>query len=125
MVGIFFTVRKLDAQSRRHEEFAHVAPAAFADWQTRETRLYAWGAWGSFAKVVLDYAFVQFLAPKLPFAAVRAIGATIDLGWLALVIVTLVLASASRRRRQRLGIVLGGFVVQEPPEDGPGEPPHS
>ncbi|HSC86789.1 MAG TPA: hypothetical protein VLC09_05940, partial [Polyangiaceae bacterium] len=102
----------------RPEEFAHVQPEAFLAWQRREVAVYALGMWCSFAKVVVGFAFLKLVAPELPFSLVRAIGASIDLGWLAIVVITLVRGSRVRRERQRLGIILGGFVVSEPGEPG-------
>ncbi len=113
MLGIFFTIRKLDAQSRRPEEFAHVQPQAFLAWQRREVGVYALAVWGCFLKVFVDLGFTFFVAEHLEPGLVRLIGATIDLSWLALVLVSLVRATSTRKQRQRLGIVLGGLVVSE------------
>lgn len=104
--GVLFTVRKLDASRRESSEFPQVDPRAFESWRQRESAVYMLGSLACVLKVVLDAAFVLTLAPHLEVRVVRLIGAVIDLGWMALVVVTLVRASRARQERRRLGIVL-------------------
>lgn len=112
--GILLTIRKLDAQSRRPEEFPHVPPAAFGDWQRREVAIYRLGVWACFLKVGLDPAFTFFVAPHVPFNVARIVSATIDLGWLAVLITTFVRARRMAKHRRSLGILLGGMIVNQP-----------
>lgn len=107
IVGVLHTVRKLDVMKRRAQDFPHVAPADFADWQERERAAYALGSWACFAKILLDPA-LWLLAPKLELAptTMRILAASIDLGWFALVMLAMLRASRARRRRNELGIAL-------------------
>lgn len=104
--GILFTVRKLDASRREAADFPHVEPGAFEAWRRRESAIYTVGSLACFLKVVLDAVFLLAVAPGLSPGVVRIVGAVIDLGWVAIVIVTLVRASSARKERQRLNIVL-------------------
>ena len=113
--AILLTIRKLDAQSRRPEEFPNVPPAAFADWQRREVAIYRLGVWACFLKVGLDPAFTFFVAPHVSFGLARIVSATIDLGWLAVLIATFVRARRIAKLRRSLGILLGGMIVNQPP----------
>jgi len=108
ILGIWFTLRKLDAQSRQPEAFPHVAAPDFLAWREHEVSVYRAAVWACFGKVALDLTFTFFIAPGQDPRLVRAVGATIDLSWLAVVIITLFRAHASRQVRRRLGIVLGG-----------------
>lgn len=116
ILGVWFTIRKLDAQKRPHEEFAHVDPEAFHDWQAREVSVYQTAVWACFAKVLVNMAFLFFVATRLPWPVVRTIGATIFFAWAAIIVWTFVRVSRLRTLRRELGIVLGGFVV----DPGPG-----
>jgi len=107
ILGIWFTLRKLDAQSRQPEAFPHVAAADFLDWREREVSVYRAAVWACFAKVALDLTFTFFIAPGQDPRLVRAVGATIDLSWVAVLLITLLRSHASRKVRRRLGIVLG------------------
>jgi hypothetical protein len=104
--GILFTVRKLDASRRQPGDFPEVAPDVFLEWRRREGAVYTLGSSACFLKVVVKLAFLLLLAPQLGGAWVRAIGAAIDLTWVALVVVTLVRGSRIRAERKRLGILL-------------------
>lgn len=107
VVAVLHTVRKLDVMKRRAEDQPGVSAPDFLAWQQSERAAYALGSWASFLKLVLDPALL-LLAPKLSLSAgaLRALGATIDLSWVAAVIVATVRASRARRRRYELGIVL-------------------
>lgn len=123
ILGIFFTIRKLDAQSRRPEDFPAVDRAAFLDWQARETKVYSAAVLACFLKVFLDLGFVYFLAEGLPYRAVQLVGAAIDLSWLGFVIFSLFRASRVREQRRRLGIYLGSRLPEPRPEDEDEEEP--
>ena len=107
MLGIFFTIRKLDAQSRQPEDFPGVENRAFLSWRKREVGVYVVAVWACFLKVFIDLGFTHLIAGHMRPSFIRLVGAAIDLGWLAVVIVSLVRATSVRKERQRLGIVLG------------------
>lgn len=117
ILGVWFTLRKLDAQSRQPEAFPHVAPADFLDWREREVSVYRAAVWACFGKVIVDFVFTFLIAPGQDPRLVRVVGATIDLSWLAVVIISLVRAQATRKLRRRLGIVLGGGTVGRQEDD--------
>lgn len=104
--GVLFTIRKLDVSRRQAAEFPHVEARAFERWRERETHIYTLGSFVCFLRVLVDLVFVVAIAPGLPFGLVRVIGATIDLGWLAVVVMTLVRGHSARKERARLGIEL-------------------
>lgn len=105
--GIFFTIRKLDAQSRKNSDFPHVAPSAFAVWQARETRVYGLGALACVLKLTIGLGFQYGVAPGLSASWIRGVGATIDLSWLVFVCWTFFRTHKLRKERAALGIVLG------------------
>ncbi len=104
--GILFTIRKLDASRREAQDYPHVEPGAFEAWRRRESGIYSVGSLACFLKVVLDVGFLLLVAPGLAPGLVRTVGAIIDLAWLVVLTVTLVRASAVRKERRRLDIVL-------------------
>lgn len=116
--GVWFSVRKLDAQSRRAEDFPHVARLDFEAWQSREVDAYRVAAFGCFLKVVVDLVFTLFVVPRVDFGVARTGGAVIDLSWAALLVATFVRTHRARETRRRLGIHLG----MKPPR--PGENPY-
>jgi hypothetical protein len=107
ILGIFYTIRKLDAVSRLPEEFPHVARESFLGWQNRERAVYQLAALACVLKLVLGLPFHYLLAPKLSALPVRVIGASLDLSWLAVVLRTWWASSTLRKERARLGIWLG------------------
>lgn len=111
-MGVLFTIRKLDAQRRLHKEFSHVSRQDFERWQALETSVYGSAMIGCFAKVLADWSFVYFFAGGLPMQTVRAVGATIDVSWFVLMLVTLYRTRVLAKLRAELRIVLGGFIVE-------------
>lgn len=113
ILGVLFTIRKLDAQRRAHKEFPHVDPKEFASWQSREVTVYTVGMFACFSKVLADQVFIRFLAEGLPATQVPRVGMLIDLSWILIMVVTFIRRAQMARLRTRLRIVLGGFVVEE------------
>lgn len=114
ILGVWFSVRKLDAQSRRAENFPHVARLDFEVWQAREVDAYRVAALGCFLKVVVDLVFTLAVVPRLPFGVARTGGAIIDLSWAAVLVATFIRTHRAREMRRRLGIHLGA----RPPRSG-------
>jgi tetratricopeptide (TPR) repeat protein len=112
ILGVLFTIRKLDAQRRLAKEFPHVLPEDFARWQQSEVSVYGAAMIACFGKVFADWTFVYFFAEGLPDRMVRAVGATIDLSWFAVMLITFYRTMRLAKTRRQLGIVLGGFVVE-------------
>lgn len=65
-----------------------------------------------FGKVLADWGFVYFFAGGLPIQTVRAVGATIDISWFLVMLVTFYRTRGLSKLRAQRRIVLGGFVVE-------------
>ena len=104
--GVWLTIRKLDVSKRSASDFPAVDPARFEQWRGFATAVYSRGSWACFLKIVLDLGFTQVVAAHVPLAMVRPVGASIDLGWAAMMILTVVQSSKVRRERDALGIDL-------------------
>lgn len=116
ILGVLFTIRKLDAQKRTNREFPRVTRDDFLKWQEQEVATYGTAVMACFGKVFADWGFVYFLAADLPFRTTQLIGAVIDLSWFAVMIVTFLRSRSLLKLRTRLGIVLGGFVIESKDE---------
>jgi tetratricopeptide (TPR) repeat protein len=116
ILGVLFTIRKLDAQKRASGEFPHVAREDFQNWQEQEVATYGTAVMACFGKVFADWGFVFFFASDLPFRTTQLIGAVIDLSWFAVMILTFLRSRSLVKLRTRLRIVLGGFVVESKDE---------
>lgn len=107
IVGVMFTMRKLDTQSRNASQSPNVDPEDFLRWQRRSAAAYAPGAYASFFRVLFHFAFMRYAAhhplPPLTFARVALL---VDALWLGCTIYTLVNAHFAREMRKKLGISL-------------------
>jgi hypothetical protein len=107
IVGVMFTLRKLDTQSRTAAQYPHVDPEDFQRWQRRSAAAYAPGAYASFFRVIFHFGFIRYgsshALPPLTFARVALV---VDALWLGCVLYTLVNAHFAREMRKKLGITL-------------------
>ena len=107
IVGVMFTMRKLDTQSRSAVQSPNVAPDDFERWQRRSAAAYAPGAYASFFRVIFHFAFMRYTAhhplPPLTFARVALL---VDALWFVCVVYTLINAHFAREMRKKLGISL-------------------
>jgi hypothetical protein len=113
VLAVLYTLRKLDVQRREPEQFPNVARADFERWKARQTFAYNLASFACVGKVAVDIA-MYFLHSKLPWSAVRAIGGTASLAWVAALVVSVVLGSGARKLRDELGIDL----TRPPQEQG-------
>jgi hypothetical protein len=113
LIGIMYTVRKLDVSRREPEHFPHVEREAFLRWKQTELSAYNVVTLACFLVIVTDLGF-QFLVSRseLGWNVVRLVGAGIFLAWVAALIWGLIRASAGRRLRNELSIDL----TRAPPE---------
>lgn len=111
ILGVLFTIRKLDAQRRTHREFPHVRPDVFERWRQRETAVYALGMLACFSKVLAKLLVVYVFYDQMSYRMLRLAGMSIDLSWLAIAGLTLYRGHALAKERAKLGIVLGGFII--------------
>jgi hypothetical protein len=107
ILGVLYTVRKLDVRKRVPEDFPHVARADFERWRDAEASAYSLVSVASFAKVLLDYAFM-YLAQRTQLEPqwIRIIGGSIFAGWIIGVVVGMVRGSRARKLRDSLRIDL-------------------
>ncbi len=88
-----------------------MAPGDFESWQARETSVYQTAVMACFGKVFADWIFVYFFADGLPIRTVRTVGATIDISWFLVMLITFYRTRVLAKWRAQHRIVLGGFVV--------------
>ena len=61
LLGIGFTIAKLDAQSRKPEQFAHVPVADFERWRSWTASIYRLGSSMCFARVLVHQALAFYV----------------------------------------------------------------
>ena len=107
ILGVLYTVRKLEIRRRQPEQFPHVSRADFERWRDAETSAYSLISVACFAKVLLDYAFM-YLAQRMQLEPqwIRIIGGSIFAGWVIGVVVGMVRGSRARKLRESLQIDL-------------------
>ena len=107
IVGVMFTIRKLDTQSRSAAQQPSVSPEDFENWQRRAASAYAPGAYASFFRVVFHFGYVRYAArhPLEPTTFGR-IALIVDLVWVISVVSTLIRSYYAGELRKKLGIVL-------------------
>jgi hypothetical protein len=107
ILGVMFTLRKLDTQGRDASQQPNVDPDEFARWQRQTVAAYAPGMYASFFRVIFHFGYIRYAAhhPLSPLAFGR-VALLVDLIWLIATITTFIRANAARELRRRLGIVL-------------------
>lgn len=107
IVGVMFTLRKLDTQSRNAAQSPNVAPEDFERWQRRSAAAYAPGAYASFFRVVFHFGFIRYTAHhQLAARTFARVALLVDALWLICVVYTLINAHFAREMRKKLGISL-------------------
>lgn len=117
LLGIAFTIAKLDAQSRKPEQFPQVAPADFERWRNVTASIYRLGSSMCFARVLVHQALAFYVRshplpvgsagnparfpPELAYPAMA-----VDLAFVAVLVLTFLRAGRARALRRELGIVL-------------------
>jgi hypothetical protein len=113
ILGILFTLRKLDVQKRQPEDFPGVDRADFERWKALEGGAYSLGSAACFLQIILDYAF-RWWANRvtLEWTAVRIVGASIFTAWAIALIVAWLRGARGRKLREELGIRLREGAAQ-------------
>ena len=111
LLGISFTIAKLDAQGRSASNFPHVAPAHFERWRTWAVSIYRLGSNLCFLRFLFHqgWSFYRARHPVQGPAApvwLRLAAMDMDLVWLGVVATTFVRGGRARALRRELGIVL-------------------
>ena len=117
LFGVWFTLRKLDTQSRDAAQQPAISSDDFSRWQRQTVAAYTPGIYASFFRVIFHFGYIRYAAhhPLSPLTFGR-VALLVDVIWLVSVVTTLVRANAARKLRQELGIVL------EKPVDTRGKP---
>jgi hypothetical protein len=108
ILGVMFTLRKLDTQSRdASQQPPSVVPEDFTRWQRQTVAAYTPGMYASFFRVIFHFGYIRYAAhhPLSPQAFGR-VALLVDLIWLVSVVTTFIRANAARELRRKLGIVL-------------------
>lgn len=105
ILGILFTLRQMDVTQRQAKNFPDVREADFTRWWQRARGAYRLGSSACFAKILLDIA-AAYVMQRVPMpAALRiGIGLSLDLGWVALVVVAFLGSRRAHALARDLGI---------------------
>ena len=111
LLGISFTIAKLDAQGRNASNFPHVAPADFERWRNWTVSIYRLGSTLCFARFLFHQGWSFYMArhpaqgPAAP-VPLRLAAMAMDAVWLGVVVATFIRGGRARALRRELGIVL-------------------
>lgn len=118
LLGISFTVAKLDAQGRKAESFPHVAAADFEAWRLWTVSIYRLGLSACFLRVLFHQGWVVYMSrhpvtgPGYSKSQI-ALPMLLDALFLGVVTSTFFRGSRARARRRELGIVLAPLTPQQ------------
>lgn len=111
LLGISFTIAKLDAQGRNASNFCHVPPADFERWRNWTVSIYRLGSSLCFLRFLFHQVWSFYLGrhpvrgPVAP-VGLRLTAMAMDLVWLGVVATTFIRGARARALRRELGIVL-------------------
>jgi hypothetical protein len=111
LLGISFTIAKLDAQGRKASGFAHVPEADFERWRSWTVSIYRLGSSMCFLRVLFHQGWSLYMsrhpvnAPVAPLA-LRYAAAAMDAAFLGTLALTFFRGARARALRRELGIVL-------------------
>jgi hypothetical protein len=105
IIGILFALRRLDVSQRLAEQYPGAGAEAFDRWKLLAMRAYGLGMSGCFGKVLLDYllAYLFHLHPP-PAVVARAIGISLDVGWVVLVAVSYLRVRKAHALAREIGV---------------------
>ncbi|MDF3067573.1 MAG: hypothetical protein K0R38_3174 [Polyangiaceae bacterium] len=118
MLGIWFTISKLDAQGRRAESFPQVEPAEFERWRSWTVSIFRLGSTVCFLRVVFHQGWAYYLsqhpvnAPAAPKSLVIP-ALLMDALFVSTVAATFIRGSRARELRRQLGIVLSPLSAKQ------------
>jgi hypothetical protein len=124
LLGISFTIAKLDAQGRKAESFAHVPVADFERWRNWTVSIYRLGSGMCFLRVLFHQGWALYLGrqtlapvPGLNPAAVPPAlmypAMAMDAVFLGVLASTFIRGARARTLRRELGIVLSPLTPQQ------------
>jgi hypothetical protein len=106
-LGVWFTLRKLDTQSREASQQPSVSPDDFAGWQRQTVAAYTPAMYASFFRVIFHFGYMRYAAhhPLDPLTFGR-VALLVDVIWFVSVVTTLYRAHTARELGRKLGIEL-------------------
>jgi len=124
LLGISFTIAKLDAQGRKPESFPHVRAADFERWRAWTVSIYRLGSGMCFLRVIFHQGWAVYLSQQTLTPAPGSNPAAVPPGlmypamamdaiFLAVLAATFVRGSRARALRRELGIVLSPLTPQQ------------
>jgi hypothetical protein len=118
LLGIYFTIAKLDAQGRTPEAFPHVPAAEFERWRTWTVSIYRLGSSVCFLRVLFHQGWAYYLAthPVSTPAAPKSLvipALLMDALFLGTLAATFIRGSRARSLRRELGIVLSPLTPKQ------------
>ena len=118
LLGISFTIAKLDAQGRKAESFPQVAAAEFERWRDWTVSIFRLGSTLCFARVLFHQGWSIYIrrhpasGPAAPLS-MRLPAMAMDALFLGVLAATFIRASRARALRRELGIVLTPLSPQQ------------
>jgi hypothetical protein len=124
LLGISFTIAKLDAQGRKAEGFPHVRIVDFERWREWTVSIYRLGSGVCFLRVLFHQGWALYLGRQTltpapgqnPAAAPLSLmypALAMDAVFLAVLAATFIRGSRARALRRELGIVLAPLTPQQ------------
>jgi len=107
MLGIWLTVRKLDAKSHDPAKHPSIARADFERWQRAAARAYGIGSYGCFFRELFHFGFMRYAAKHhLTQASYARAGFLVDVTWWVSLLACFWLARQANQLRKELGAEL-------------------
>jgi hypothetical protein len=118
LLGIMFTIAKLDAQGRQAASFPHVPEARFEHWRQWTVSIFRLGSAVCFARVLFHQGWMLYMrrhpvvGPAAP-KSMMVLGMAMDALFLGVLVSTFFRSSRARALRRELGIVLTPLSPQQ------------
>jgi hypothetical protein len=107
VLGVLFSLRLMDVAQRSEEHCPAVDPSEFRRWKGLARGAYRLGQTACFGKILLDYIVAySFGVPKTVALGwtLRTIGFSLDVGWVALMVVSYLRIRKAHKLAAELGI---------------------
>lgn len=93
ILGLFSAIRQMDVSARQADRYPGVDPGVFEHWQGLAKSAYRLGMAANFGKVLLDLLMSRVIwMVAMPTSLRRGIGLSLDLAWVALIVLVFVRA---------------------------------
>jgi hypothetical protein len=109
ILGLFSALRQMDVSARQASSYPDVDARLFESWRRQAKSAYRLGMAANFGKVLLDLVMSRVLwAFEMPTWLRRGIGGSLDLLWVALLVLTFV------RARRALAFARANGIEKRP-----------